>query len=52
MAKHKHSMYMVLIITLVILFGLMVVLDGCNTIVLEGMEEDLEEGEEVTVEDT
>jgi hypothetical protein len=48
MAKHKHSIYLVTLLTLVILFGLVVILDGCNTVVTV---EDMEEGEPVTVED-
>ena len=36
MAKHKHSMYLVVLVTLMILFGLVVILDGCSKLVTDG----------------
>jgi hypothetical protein len=47
MVKHKHSVYFILLVTLIILLGLVVILDGCNIIITDGDEE----GEPVAVED-
>jgi hypothetical protein len=33
MAKHKHSTYLVVLVTLMILFGLVVILDGCSNLI-------------------
>ena len=40
MKKHKHSIYLVLLATVIVLFGLMVVLDGCSKIISEDTTDD------------
>ncbi|MBT4540696.1 hypothetical protein HOC35_04230 [Candidatus Woesearchaeota archaeon] len=42
MVKHKHSMYLVVLVTLMILFGLVVMFDGCTKLVTDESGDDAE----------